>query len=62
MRVIPPAGVVFTGGGANLRGLEELARDIHALSIQAMTREEWDNKGGKVMPSPRCLGGSAADK
>ena len=28
MRVIPPAGVVFTGGGANLRGLEELARDM----------------------------------
>jgi cell division protein FtsA len=28
LRVIPPAGVVFTGGGANLRGLEELARDM----------------------------------
>jgi len=28
MRVMPPAGLVFTGGGANLPGWEELARDI----------------------------------
>ncbi|PZC51086.1 MAG: cell division protein FtsA [Chloroflexi bacterium] len=28
LRVMPPAGVTFTGGGANLRGLEELARDM----------------------------------
>ena len=41
---------------------EELAGDVHALSIQAMTAEEWDNKGGKVMPSPKCLGGSKVDK
>jgi len=41
---------------------EELAGDVHALSIQAMTGEEWDNKGGKIMPSPKCLGGSKADK
>ena len=28
LTVMPPAGVVFTGGGANLPGLEDLAREI----------------------------------
>ena len=28
LRVIPPAGVVFTGGGANIPGLEEMAKDM----------------------------------
>jgi BolA protein len=37
---------------------DELAGEIHALSIQALTAEEWDNKGEKIMPSPKCLGGS----
>ena len=41
---------------------DELAGDVHALSIQAMTGEEWKNKGGKIMPSPKCLGGSKAEK
>ena len=40
----------------------ELAGSVHALSIQAMTSEEWEKKGGQVMPSPKCLGGSTADK
>ena len=39
----------------------ELAGSVHALSIQAMTSEEWEEKGGQVMPSPKCLGGSIAD-
>ncbi len=38
-----------------------LAGDVHALSIQAMTREEWDKRGGQIMPSPNCLGGSKRD-
>ena len=41
---------------------DELAGSVHALSIQAMTREEWDKKGGQIMPSPNCLGGSKHDK
>ena len=28
LRVMPPAGVVFTGGGANISGLEEMAKDM----------------------------------
>ena len=35
----------------------ELSNGVHALSIQAMTAEEWTKKGEKVMPSPKCLGG-----
>ena len=38
---------------------DELAGDVHALSIQAMTREEWDERGGQIMPSPNCGGSSA---
>ena len=41
---------------------DELAGSVHALSIQAMTKEEWDKKGGQIMPSPNCLGGSKHDK
>ena len=37
---------------------DELAGEIHALSNQALTAVEWDNKGEKTMPSPKCLGGS----
>ena len=40
---------------------DELAGDVHALSIQAMTREEWDERGGQIMPSPNCHGGSKRD-
>ena len=40
---------------------DELAGGVHALSIQAMTKEEWDKKGGQIMPSPNCLGGSKRD-
>ena len=41
---------------------DELANDIHALSIQALTPEEWDKKGGEIMPSPKCLGGNNSHK
>ena len=40
---------------------DELTGGVHALSIQAMTKEEWDKKGGQIMPSPNCLGGSRRD-
>ena len=36
----------------------ELKNDIHALSLQIMTASEWEAKGGEVMASPNCMGGS----
>lgn len=39
---------------------EELKAGIHAFSIQAMTPDEWFERGGKVTDSPPCLGGSKA--
>lgn len=41
---------------------KELQDDIHALSMQTMTPSEWTARGGKVMESPACLGGSKHDK
>jgi BolA protein len=38
--------------------MEEFKNGVHALSIQALTQEEWHSKGEKIMPSPKCLGGS----
>ena len=38
--------------------IEEFKSGVHALSIQALTEEEWYSKGKKIMPSPKCLGGS----
>lgn len=40
---------------------EELAGGVHALSMQTLTAEEWERRGGKTLASPACLGGSKAD-
>jgi len=40
---------------------DELAGPVHALSIQAHTPEEWVSRGGTVLDSPNCMGGSKAD-
>jgi len=40
---------------------KELKEDIHALSMQTMTPEEWTASGGKVMESPACHGGGKND-
>ncbi|MEK9673601.1 MAG: BolA/IbaG family iron-sulfur metabolism protein [Rhodospirillaceae bacterium] len=40
---------------------DELAGPVHALSMQTHTRDEWRARGGAVMASPQCLGGSKAD-
>ncbi|XP_032829684.1 bolA-like protein 1 [Petromyzon marinus] len=37
---------------------DELVGCVHALSIQARTPEQWGSSGGRVDPSPPCLGGS----
>ncbi len=40
---------------------EEIAAGIHALSIEARTPAEWEDRDGRTTPSPKCLGGSKAD-
>ena len=39
----------------------ELADGLHALSMEALTPEEWRARGGDTLQSPPCLGGSKAD-
>ena len=41
---------------------EELNGGLHALSLQTLTGEEWQKKGGETAASLPCLGGSKADK
>lgn len=41
---------------------DELAGPLHALSMETLTIEEWEKKGGVIMQSPDCHGGSKADK
>ena len=41
---------------------EEMKGSLHALSLQTLTAEEWQKKGGKVAASPPCLGGGKADE
>jgi BolA protein len=33
---------------------------VHALSIHALTPDEWSARGGEIPKSPPCLGGSKA--
>lgn len=40
---------------------DELRGGIHALSIEALTPEQWSARGGQVLASPPCLGGSKSD-
>ena len=35
---------------------DELAGPLHALSMETLTPEEWERKGGVVRASPDCLG------
>ncbi len=37
---------------------EELQGGVHALSIEALTPEQWLSRGGQTLPTPPCLGGS----
>ena len=37
---------------------DELRSGVHALSIEALTPEQWQARGGKTLPTPPCLGGS----
>ena len=40
---------------------QELKDDIHALSMETHTAEEWERRGGKTLDSPLCHGGGKAD-
>lgn len=42
----------------NLTLADELQAGVHALSIEALTPEQWAARGGAMMPSPACLGGT----
>ncbi len=43
------------------RFADELAGDIHALSLRTLTPGEWLAKGGAIPDSPPCLGGGRAE-
>ena len=40
---------------------EELAASLHALSMDALTPGEWQERGGTSTPSPVCRGGSKSE-
>ncbi len=39
---------------------DELQGPVHALALHLFTQAEWQARGGEVMPSPTCRGGSKA--
>ena len=39
---------------------DELKNRIHALSMETLTAAEWERRGGQIMASPPCHGGSKA--
>lgn len=41
---------------------DELAGGVHALSMETLTPDEWQDRGGAVRASPACHGGSKADR
>lgn len=42
--------------------LEDELKQIHALALHTMTRDEWFEKAGKVEDSPLCEGGGKFGK
>ncbi len=41
---------------------DELSSGLHALTIRALTPEQYDSGGAASFQSPKCLGGSKADR
>lgn len=37
---------------------EALAGPVHALALHTYTPDEWVARGGEVLASPQCMGGS----
>ena len=40
---------------------KELKEDIHALSMETHTDDEWEQRLGRTLASPQCHGASKAD-
>ena len=40
---------------------KELREDLHALSMETLTAEEWEQRHGRTFDSPSCLGGGQAE-
>ena len=40
---------------------DELQGPVHALSMETLTPAEWQARGGTIMASPACRGGSKHD-
>ncbi len=57
------AGVSRVARHQKVNGIlaDELKNSIHALSMETLTPDEWTAKGGQIMASPLCHGGSKAD-
>ena len=58
------SGAPRLGRQRSVNGLlaEELAGGVHALSMETLTAEEWQRRGGQTAPSPLCLGGGKAER
>ncbi len=41
---------------------DELAGSVHALAIEALTPEQWEQHGGPRLDAPPCRGGSKHDR
>lgn len=41
---------------------DEMAGQVHALSLQAFTPQEWRERSGKTFESPECLGGGKRER
>ena len=39
---------------------KELKDDLHALSMETHTAQEWEQRDGKTLESPLCRGGGKA--
>ncbi|MDP6174913.1 MAG: BolA/IbaG family iron-sulfur metabolism protein [Rhodospirillales bacterium] len=39
---------------------DELAGEVHALALQPLTADEWQEKGGVTAASPQCHDGGSA--
>ena len=40
---------------------DQLSGSVHALSLQTMSPDEWNESGGATFDSPLCRGGSKQD-
>ena len=41
---------------------DELKGGVHALSLETLTDQEWQARGGQTLQTPDCLGGGKHDR